>query len=192
MDHGKKWIPGYEGLYYATTDGQIFSAKIGRFMKPHFMPNGYLNVLLYKDKKKSAHGIHRLVAMTFISNPGCLPQVNHIDGDKKNNRVENLEWCTSSGNIQHAYDNGMKENCRNHCRILGEKGSEEHRRYIDSVKKPVTSLRISDGKTAFHESINQAARDTSCDLSAVYKVLHGKQMQTKGYIFEYAKQRSEK
>lgn len=68
---------------------------------------GYLRVNLYKDGVRHLLKIHRLMATTFIDNPDGLPQVNHKDGNKENNSVENLEWVTESQNTQHAWDNGL-------------------------------------------------------------------------------------
>ena len=94
MNTDEKWlpVPGYEGLYEVSDHGKVRSRK--KVLKEHPMRNGYYNVSLFKDGKYKAYGIHRLVALAFIPNREHLPQVNHKDGNKKNNAVENLEWCT--------------------------------------------------------------------------------------------------
>lgn len=106
-----KDIPEYEGLYAATEDGQIWTHdKIygqqatykGRFMKQSIDAHGYRVLNLYKNKKKRCYKVHQLIAKTFIENPLNLWAINHIDGDKLNNRVENLEWCTLTENNRHA------------------------------------------------------------------------------------------
>ncbi len=69
---------------------------------------GYLRVTLYKDGSRKNFLIHRLIATHFIPNPENKPQVNHIDGNKINNNIDNLEWVTPSENTQHAYDTGLQ------------------------------------------------------------------------------------
>jgi len=107
-------IPGYEGLYKVTTFGRVWSCgrpntryKNGRFKKTTLSKNGYIFVGLNKNKKLKTCKVTRLVAITFIPNPDNKPQVNHIDGDKQNNNVSNLEWNTASENIQHSWDTGL-------------------------------------------------------------------------------------
>lgn len=72
--------------------------------------NGYMYVYLNKNAKGKYCRVHRLIAEAFIDNPNNLPQVNHIDGNKQNNRVDNLEWCTSKENIKHSYKLGLSNN----------------------------------------------------------------------------------
>ena len=92
-------IPGYEGLYAATEDGRIWSYKSKKFLKPSKHQNDYLFVVLYKDGVRKTCSVHRLVAETYLPNPAGLPEVNHIDEDKSNNALSNLEWCTREYNI---------------------------------------------------------------------------------------------
>lgn len=69
--------------------------------------NGYKYVSLFKNNKEYKRYVHRLVAQTFINNPNSLPEVNHIDGNKQNNNIDNLEWCSRKYNHQHAIDTGL-------------------------------------------------------------------------------------
>jgi hypothetical protein len=83
--------------------------KYGRTLKPALKKNGYLTIMLYQEPgKRKTLTIHRLVCQTFIENPDNKPMVNHINGNKTDNRVKNLEWCTLSENMQHAIKNNLK------------------------------------------------------------------------------------
>jgi predicted ABC-class ATPase len=97
-----KDFPGY----YITEDGRVFSTKYNKLKELTKQENkGYWAIYLEKDRKQYRKSIHRLVAETYIPNPDNLPQVNHIDEDKKNNHISNLEWVTQQQNLIHS-------NCR--------------------------------------------------------------------------------
>ena len=113
-----KDIKGFEGLYAITKDGKVwaypklsyFNAgrwKEGRFLKFFLIGNGYQVVCLYKNKKQKKLLVHRLIALTYIPNPLNLKEINHINGNKLDNRVDNLEWTTSKQNKEHAWKNGL-------------------------------------------------------------------------------------
>lgn len=99
-----KTIPGYNGIYQVSSDGRVKNAY-GHFLKAETTRNGYKRVVFYDRKKFS---VHRLVALTFIPNPENKEVVNHKNGIKTDNRVENLEWNTWSENEKHAYAAGLK------------------------------------------------------------------------------------
>lgn len=113
-----KDVVGYEGVYQISNKGRVKSLdrfcifngsrriRRGNIMKP-FDNRGYLRVGLYKDSKQKKLFIHRLVAEAFIPRPAGKDFINHIDGDPKNNRIENLEWCTPRENTIHAYKTGL-------------------------------------------------------------------------------------
>lgn len=111
----ENWIDvkGYEGIYQVSDKGRIkrlvgFRCKEERVLKLGKNKGGYHIVFLSKNNKRKHYLVHRLVAMSFIENPENKPQVNHIDGCKTNNCLSNLEWNTSSENMQHSYDTGLQ------------------------------------------------------------------------------------
>ena len=95
-------IKGYESLYAITSCGKVYSYRAKRFLKPGKDKYGYLQVNLCKDGKQKTYRIHRLVAEAYLPNPDNLPQVNHIDENKSNNALPNLEWCTAAYNINYS------------------------------------------------------------------------------------------
>jgi len=95
-----RYVLGRDGVYYPRPS-RILSARPNKRLK-------YPQVSLWKDSKQYTKYVHRLVAIAWIPNPLNLPEVNHIDGDRLNNQVSNLEWCTRQGNAIHAVRTGLK------------------------------------------------------------------------------------
>lgn len=91
-------------LYTIYENGEVHSGKQDLILAPRDNQNGYQIVTLDKEQLL----VHRLVALHFLPNPYEYSQVNHKDGDKKNNHVSNLEWCSAEQNIQHALETGLK------------------------------------------------------------------------------------
>ncbi len=108
-----KDIPGYEGKYSINENGDIWShtkktnKKGGLYMKTKITSAGYKSLQLSKDGETKDTLIHRLLAEIFIENPNKKPTVNHRDGNKLNNNIDNLEWATYSENNQHAMSTGL-------------------------------------------------------------------------------------
>ncbi len=106
MEEHWKDIQGYESLYAVSDTGVVKTFIYNKILKPR-VQQGYETVVLYRNKKSKAFKVHRLVAMMFLDNPNNYEQVNHIDGNKRNNNVNNLEWCTAKQNTHHAIKNGL-------------------------------------------------------------------------------------
>lgn len=122
MVNTEKWknIKGYEGIYQVSNLGRIKSLErmekyknTQRKRKEKILKginlNGYIRIGLLKNKKYKNFLVHRLVATTFIPNPNNFKEINHKDGNKQNNEISNLEWCTRSENVKHAYNTKLKE-----------------------------------------------------------------------------------
>ena len=166
------WKPiiGYENLYQVSNLGKIKSLKRNIILKPSHNRKGYLQIILYKNKNKKVGRIHRLVAEAFIPNPLNKPQVNHIDGNKANNCIYNLEWCTNSENQKHAFKNNLQTN----------KGNNNPR-----IRK-VNQYDLQGNFIKTWNSIYDIVKELNIDRSTVWRSCIGKYKQGKGYIWKYA------
>jgi hypothetical protein len=141
-------VEGYEGLYQVSNKSRVRSFvknKEGVVLKQTKEGCGYLQIQFNKNGKMKHNKVHRMVAKAFVPNPGNKPFVNHINGIKTDNRIENLEWVTGSENIKHAHREGLKIPTQ-----LGKSGKLHHR------SKPVISI----NQTAVieHESASLCAK----------------------------------
>jgi hypothetical protein len=121
-----KDVPEYEGLYRVSDQGNVYSIVSERILKPWVHTYGYHRVNLYKNWVRKYYSVHRLVALTFISNPESKEQVNHIDWVKTNNSLSNLEWCTNRENAIHSMDvlgNWVGEKHSSYGKFLGDHNS---------------------------------------------------------------------
>lgn len=143
----------------------IVEFKAGKKIIPNY--NKVTTYYQYRTMSKCPKAIHRLVAATFIPNPNNLSCVNHIDGDKSNNSVENLEWCSYSENLHHAYD------------IL--------KRPINSTKikkRPCKSINKITGEEVFYNSIAEASRFTDVSETQIRRLVNNECVNQK-YAFQY-------
>lgn len=131
-------IKGYEGLYSIDKSGNVFCKSKGK-RNPTLASHGYLTIRLLKDGKYKGFYIHRLLSIAFIPNPNNLPCVNHLDGNKLNNSISNLEWCTYKENSIHAVKTGLsnpkfhitsRSEAKRRMSLKGRKVSEETKELI--------------------------------------------------------------
>lgn len=158
----RKPVEGYEGRYSVTDDGRVVGPR-GRPLVPHInRKTGYSQLVLRINGKASLALVHRLVAEAFIPNPYGKPTVNHKNGDKTDNRAENLEWATRSENMRHAY--------------------REHL----APTVPVTAV-SKEGTAREFDSISEAARFCGAThIGGIWNALRGKAKTAYGYHWQYA------
>lgn len=154
MDEIWKEIPGFEGKYMASSFGRIMSLNFrgvsGRktILKQSMDRYGYPKCSLYRNGKQMYFTVHRLVLSAFSPNVEEKPEINHINGDKSDNHIGNLEWVTCSENMRHAYRNGLisktsekkRESSRKNIKIaiasnIGRKASAETRKKMSETRK---------------------------------------------------------
>ena len=175
----EKWkdIAGYDGLYQVSDKGNVRSHKRtpGMILKQSPTNCGYMKVQLYKNAKGKMHYVHRLVAQAFLPNPQGKSEINHIDGNKTNNALSNLEWSSRSENQLHAIDHGLREPSP----MTGRFGALNHNsRAI--IQKDMNGQFI-----AQWDSIASAARSISCSPSLISNCLCGRKKTAKGFLWEY-------
>lgn len=149
-------VPDYIG-YSVSSKGRIRKSVNNHYILLHaWNMSGYDVIDMSKNNESSSYLVHRLVATAFLPNPENKPQVNHKDGNKKNNCIENLEWCTASENTQHAYDTGLihidiEQKIR--CAKLGS----------DKIKVPVFCKELD----RHFESLSEASKETGIDIARI-------------------------
>lgn len=123
---------------------------------------GYPYLQLSKNGQRKTFRVHKLVALAFVDNPENKPYVNHIDGNKTNNYITNLEWVTAQENTLHAQINHLKND-----------------------NKPVMSVHLGTGERLVFNSIGECATYFNTNKGSIHRVLTGKRNKFKGYCFEY-------
>lgn len=183
MEEIWKDIPGYEGVYQASTFGRIssishyqgrwnkvYTRKRRFILKQFFDKDGYLSVSVSKNCRNVRSLVHRLVALTFIPNPNQLPQINHKDENKANNRVENLEWCDNSYNQLYGTAPERKK-----IKMLNR----------ESTSKPVMAI-FDDGRNESFPSMNEASRKLNISWFRIRSIIkQNKKVYNSNVIFKY-------
>ena len=174
MDNSEVWlnIKGYEGHYQVSSSGRVkslsrvvecrkgvFVNKKERILSDWNCGKGYRKVKLSKDSAEKSIRVHRLVAETFLSNPEAKSEVNHKNGIKDDNRVENLEWATGSENVLHSLANNLK---------IPQKGSEHGNSKLTEEK--VLEIR----KIGRSKTLKELAKIYDVDMSLISSVLLNK------------------
>lgn len=138
----------------------------GRVLKQQLSRNGYMRVSFRVNGKIIHLSVHRMVAVTLIPNPNNLPEVNHIDCDRTNNRMDNLEWCTRQENIKYCVKLGHWKN--------------------NNPGRPVIAIDLNNLKVFWFESQREAEHQLGVFQASISRVVNSKQKQTHGYWFCYA------
>lgn len=170
-----KDIKNYEGLYQVSNFGNVKSLvfknnivtkKRQKVISQNIKSDNRCIVHLYKDCKRKAFLVHRLVANAFLENKNNLPQINHKDGNPRNNNINNLEWCSASYNCKHSYINDL---------------SKLKSYNISKMKKIIRN----DGKV--YNNSYDASKELNVSVCSIRDVLKGRIKTCKGYKFNYVR-----
>lgn len=187
-----KDVIGYEGLYQVSNQGRVRSLdrnikvkikhnnkalKKGKILKIQKGKSGYIIVALCKDGKVKHYRVHRLVAAAFIDNPENKPYVNHINGDKTDNRVENLEFCTQSENVLHSYKIKL--------RIINEEQKERIREIGKKSSKQILQYNLEGNFIKTWDSTYEIERQLKIPHTNISKCCKNKLKTAGGYIWRY-------
>lgn len=175
----EEWKPinGFEGLYEISSYGRVKSFKShpsGKILKTNLDANGYPKISLSKKGAKKDTTVHRLVAETYLPRVDGKTCVNHIDGNKANNRLDNLEWCTYSENIKHAIRTGLYGGISKEATMKGVRRSAQNR---------TRQVIRSDG--ARFKNAAEAASAIGAHKDSIYTAIRRK-APLYGYRFSYA------
>lgn len=168
-----KDVVGFEGSYKVSDTGLVYSFFAKRLKATKKNNRGYVQISLHKEGKEHMWLLHRVVAMAFIPNPSNHPQINHIDEDKDNNHVNNLEWCTNKHNRHHG--TGYARSVEGH----------DYKRMGFNNGKPVTMFSLCGKEIASFPSVVAAQRETGISESNIRQSCYGKRRTAGGYSWKY-------
>ena len=164
-----KDVVGYEGLYQINNFGKVKN-RYNKILKLKIDKNGYLIAYLYKNKVMKCKKSHRLVAEAFIDNPENKPQVNHKDGNKQNNYVDNLKWCTNKENIIHCWENNLHK----------KKFGSNH-----NGSKKISQFDLNGNFIKHWESIIEASNYYDTTINNIWSCLNNKSKTARGFVWKY-------
>lgn len=152
-------VVGFEN-YEVSNLGRVRNIESGIVLKPWITKDGYLRHCLYKHNKRKNLLLHRIIATAFIDNPEAKPQVNHIDENKLNNDLSNLEWCSVRENAIHG---------------------TRTKRVAEKLSQKVIQLDLNDNVLNEFESMHQAERETGINATSISACCNGKRKSAGGY-----------
>lgn len=143
-----EWRPiivnGIKTNYEVSDNGKVRNVNTGKILKYWIDRDGYYRTTISVNKKSYHTGTHRFVAIAFIPNPNNLPEVNHKNGKKWDNSVENLEWVTTQENVQHAFDTGLKSAIKGEDNSLSTYTEKQIRKVCKMLEKGISNKKISE------------------------------------------------
>jgi len=170
MQHKEIWRPlkGYEDRYLISDMSNIYSIRSQKEMGYFISVHGYRIATIRDGKETKKRPVHRLVAKTFIENTENKPCVNHKDGNKENNRVDNLEWVTHSENSIHAFETGLRESPRGNEHWTRRNPTNAYKKLSDEKIIEIEEL-LKEDKTQ-----KEIAQKYNIDQALVSRIKHGK------------------
>ena len=173
--------------YTIDETGNVFSIRKNKYLKQTINRNGYCKVTLQKDKYRKMFSVHRLVAQAYLKNYSNTLQVNHINGIKTDNRVENLEMVTAKENMQKAVEIGLFDKCKEIQRKNAIKNNlgKYHILASESAKKRVAKYDKNNNLIQLYNSITEASRKNNINITSISYSANGKRKTGGGYIWHF-------
>lgn len=170
MDHAKEYY-----TYKVFPNGNVMKKSGEGFIKPHKEISGYMSVTLMINGSRKRIYVHRLVAMVYLDNAKKLPSINHKDGNKSNNNIDNLEWTNQSDNLKHAVKTGLLKT------VFSSDNQPKIRKHIsvDQFTKDGVFIKT-------HYSIVDASRETGIKAQGINATCVGREKSAGGFIWKYS------